>query len=86
MQELLQPVVVAAQHSIIQNLGYIEAGFGLLIYSAIHTMPPEPPKGLKWIGTENWTWLRDTLQTAIPVRQSPSHPIPPVAPATKEKL
>ena len=61
MNELLN----AIGHSIVQNLGYEEGVAGLLVAVAIHNMPATIPKTLQ----EIWTWVRDSLQTALPVRR-----------------
>jgi len=43
-----------------------EGGVGVLLFGVfVHTMPPQLPSSLQ----EYWTWVRDALQTALPVRR-----------------
>lgn len=58
----------------------IAAGASPLIVAAIHTMPESAPGWIKHVFSQDmWTWLRDALQTMIPLTRHPSTP-PPVNP------
>jgi hypothetical protein len=61
MNELLN----AIGHNLAQNIGYEEGAFGLLLAVFVHNMPATIPKTFQ----EIWTWVRDSLQTALPVRR-----------------
>lgn len=62
MNQLLNAIAA----NLYQHLTTIGVGSGVLFFAVIHNMPPEPPSSMQ----EYWTWVRDSLQTAIPVRQA----------------
>ena len=53
--------------------GTAAVGFGLAVAKNI---PPVVPKSIQ----EMWTWMRDSIQTALPITRA-SNPIPPDSPA-----
>ncbi|MFC5861105.1 hypothetical protein ACFPT7_02240 [Acidicapsa dinghuensis] len=60
----------------------IEVAAGALFVSAVSAMPKAFPKSAQ----EWWTWLRETLQSAIPARRHvepdpPPNPYQPAEPA-----
>ena len=81
MNAALQQALASIINAIMQHWQAVDAGGGVLLASAITNMPLAPPPGFRWIGQDNWTWGRDTLQAVIPVRLKP-HPeqLPPAAP------
>ncbi len=82
----MNPLLGALGRYALEHLASIGVGAGIVAVSAIHNMPPQPPHSLRWIDADLWTWTRDTLQTAIPIRQvNPSHPTPPASPAESSK-
>lgn len=68
MNELL----TAIGHNLAQHLTSLGVGSGVLFFAVIHNMPEKPPTSMQ----EYWTWVRDSLQTSIPVRQAASHANP----------
>lgn len=61
MNELLN----AIGHSVTQNLGSIGVGTLVIAVALVHNMPEKLPTSIQ----DFWTWLRGSLQTAIPVRR-----------------
>jgi hypothetical protein len=49
--------------------------------SVAKNIPPQFPKSVQ----EWWTWMRDSIQTALPISRANSVPIPPVAPTPLTK-
>lgn len=62
MNELMN----AIGQNLAQHLTSIGVGSGVFLFSFIHNMPEAPPSSMQ----EYWTWVRDSLQTAIPIRQA----------------
>lgn len=80
MNEVLQ-AIAALIRLITQHLATVfEVGSGALFIALVSTMPKLIPKTLQdW-----WTWVRDSLQTAIPATrnhreqdENPTTPAPP---------
>jgi len=84
MHELLD----ALAKDFLAHLTSVGVGSGVLFFAIIHNMPEHPPANMQ----EYWTWVRDSLQSAIPVRQprvvnfapSLALPAPPPPAAPKE--
>ncbi|HEX5426668.1 MAG TPA: hypothetical protein VFW94_24360 [Candidatus Acidoferrales bacterium] len=73
----MNEVSQAASHFIAENFNYILSGIGLLLAAAVMSMPDNIPNNLQ----DLWTWARETLQTAIPVKRPINHnPQPPADP------
>lgn len=60
------------RHSEAYGTGAIAGGL-----SIAKNMPPSIPKSPQ----ELWTWIRDSVQTALPISRNNSNPILPVPPA-----
>lgn len=84
----MNDIIQAASNFAAQNLNYILSGIGLFVVSAIMAMPEHPTPGFRWIGQDNWTWARDTLQTMVPVKRPITHnPNPfPAQPETERTV
>ena len=63
-----------------RNWADYTAGLSVLFVAGVCVMPPKFPKSFQ----EWWTWLRDTLQTAIPAARH-KEPVLPQDPATDSK-
>lgn len=59
----------AAAHFAAQHLNYVLDVLGLLAVAAVMAMPDKIPASLQDV----WTWARETLQTAIPVKRPMQH-------------
>ena len=75
----MHEILDAIAKDFLTHLTSIGVGSGVLFFAIIHNMPEHPPVNMQ----EYWTWVRDSLQSAIPVRQ-PRVVAPPVPPAPKE--
>ncbi len=72
----------AIGQNLLQHLTSIGVGSGVLFFAIVHNMPENPPTSMQ----EYWTWVRDALQTSIPVRQGRQpNPQQPVSPAQEQK-
>lgn len=68
----------AATQFLLDHLTAESATLSVLGVAAVCTMPPEPPGVFSYFfGQATWTWLRDTLQTAIPAARHPQITLPP---------
>jgi len=75
---------------LLQKYPSIDAGVGALVMATILSMPEKIPTRLQ----EFWTWMRDSLQSAVPNRRPVAHseslvavhpqPSPPALPTVKE--
>ena len=75
---------------LLQKYPSIDAGLGALVMATILSMPEKIPSRLQ----EWWTWMRDSLQSAVPNRRPVSHseslvavhpqPSPPAPPMVTE--
>jgi len=72
----------AVAYNLYQHLTTIGVGSGVLFFAIVHNMPEIPPASMQ----EYWTWVRDSLQTAIPVRQGRNNrPTLPANPAQQKE-
>lgn len=56
-------------------------GIGALVLSTAKNWPEFIPKSAQdW-----WTWMRNSVQTALPISRNSSNPIPPAAPDPTKK-
>lgn len=80
------PILEAILSHVSKNWEAYSAGAGALALATIICMPVKFPRSLDdW-----WTWLRNSLQTAIPARHAPAsidppNPIQPATPAQPPK-
>lgn len=77
----MNALIDAVSTNLVQHLTSIGVGSGVLFFAVVHNMPENPPASMQ----EYWTWVRDSLQTAIPVRQARPHPTQPDTPANSTK-
>lgn len=78
---MIAPALQALEHHFSHHLIEYMTFLSALAIAGVCTMPAKIPATLQ----EWWTWMRDSLQTAVPAARNHNNPQQPGGPAQPQK-